>query len=130
VGFCLGGRLGLYLAGTRPERMRATASLHGTFLVSEKAESPHLLADRFRGAIYCAFAEHDEWVGPEVIPTLDRVIGANPNVAYQKVVHPDTTHGYSIPDRNVYDQAAAERDWAAIFEMFAKQLKEKSNASS
>jgi hypothetical protein len=31
-------------------------------------------------------------------------------------------HGYSLPDRDVFDKAAADRDWANILPIFARQL--------
>jgi len=123
VGFCMGGRHAMYIAGTRPERMRATASLHGTQLVSDKPDSPHRLADRFRGEIYCGFAEHDPYVPPSIATTLEELLGNRANVKYRSVTHPGAAHGYAIPDRDVYDHAAAEKDWAEIFAMFARVLR-------
>jgi carboxymethylenebutenolidase len=123
VGFCMGGRHALFVAGTRPERMVATASLHGTRLVSDSPDSPHWMAERFRGEIYCAFAEHDPYVSPDVVTTLDRLLGHSENVKYRSTVHPGTRHGYSIPDRDIYDHQAAEQDWAEIFAMYARTLR-------
>ncbi len=123
VGFCMGGRHAMFIAGTRPERMTATASLHGTQLVSDKPGSPHRFADRFRGEIYCGFAEHDPYVPPRVAATLDDLLGSRPNLRYRSVMHAGAHHGYSIPDRDVYDHAAAEKDWTEIFAMFSRALR-------
>ncbi len=123
VGFCMGGRHAMYIAGTRPERMRATASLHGTQLVSDKPDSPHRFVDRFRGEIYCGFAEHDPYVPPSVAMTLDGLFQNRPDFKYRSVTHAGARHGYAIPDRDVYDQAAAEKDWAEIFAMFSRALR-------
>ena len=59
IGYCMGGRHVMCVAGAYPERFVAGASLHGTQLVSDRYDSPHLLADRFRGQLYCGFAEKD-----------------------------------------------------------------------
>ena len=32
-------------------------------------------------------------------------------------------HGYAIPDRDVFDKQAAERDWELIFAMYHRQLR-------
>ena len=31
-------------------------------------------------------------------------------------------HGYALPDRDIHDKRAANRDWELIFEMFRRQL--------
>jgi carboxymethylenebutenolidase len=37
-------------------------------------------------------------------------------------VHPGARHGYALPDRDIHDHQAAERDWTEIFAMFRRQL--------
>src|SRR5438046_4047036 len=49
IGYCMGGRHVLCVAGHYPESVIASASLHGTSLVSDAADSPHRLATPFRG---------------------------------------------------------------------------------
>ena len=31
-------------------------------------------------------------------------------------------HGYALPDRDIFDKKAAERDWELIFAMFHRQI--------
>jgi carboxymethylenebutenolidase len=119
----MGGRHAMFIAGTRPERMAATASLHGTQLVSDKPDSPHRFADCFRGEMYCGFAEHDPYVPPGIAVTLDSLLGNRPNLKCRSVTHAGARHGYAIPDRDVYDREAAEKDWTEIFAMFARTLR-------
>jgi carboxymethylenebutenolidase len=121
VGFCMGGRHAMCAAAHYPQ-MQATASLHGTSLVQDAPLSPHKLADKFQGEIYAGFAEHDDFAPPATINTLAEMLSGRPNVAYSFAVHPGTVHGYSLPDRDVYDHAAAERDWRSIFAMLARRL--------
>ncbi len=59
IGYCMGGRHVMCVAGAFPERFVAGASLHGTQLVSDRDDSPPRLADRLRGELYCGFAEKD-----------------------------------------------------------------------
>jgi carboxymethylenebutenolidase len=118
VGFCIGGRHAMFVAGMRPERMMATASLHGTQLVSDKPDSPYRFADRFRGEIYCAFAEHAPYVPPSVAATRDGLLGSRKNLKYRSVVHAGAHHAYPIFDRDIYDRAAAEQNWAEILRCF------------
>jgi carboxymethylenebutenolidase len=121
VGFCMGGRHAMCAAAHYP-LMQATASLHGTSLVQDTPLSPHKFADKFQGEIYGGFAEHDDLAPPATINTLAEQLGSRPNVTYSFAVHPGTMHGYSLPDRDVYDHAATERDWSSIFVMFARRL--------
>ena len=37
-------------------------------------------------------------------------------------VHPGAEHGYALPDRDIHDRRAAERDWELIFAMFRRRL--------
>ena len=122
IGYCLGGRLAMCAAGVFPDEFRATASMHGTHLVNDKPESPHRFVDKFKGEIYCGFAERDHLAPPETIETLGKLMKARDNVSYRAIVHPGTVHGYSLPDRDIYHKASANRDWEHIFPMFARAL--------
>ena len=50
IGYCMGGRYVMCVAGTYPEHFVASASLHGTTLISDRDDSPHLLAAKLRPA--------------------------------------------------------------------------------
>ena len=122
VGFCLGGRLAFHAAQEFPDRFQANACLHGTRLVSDAADSPHRLAHVMRGEMYCGFGERDSLTPPETRAALDQAFAGRDNVAYRSSVHAGANHGYALPDRDVYDHAAAETDWREIFAMFRRQL--------
>ena len=46
----------------------------------------------------------------------------NAKVRYRGRVHPAAHHGYALPDRDVFDKTAANRDWEHIFAMYRRQL--------
>lgn len=121
VGFCMGGRYVMCAAGTYPERFIASASLHGTTLISDRDDSPHRLATKLRGEFYCGFAEHDSHAPLPMVRELAELLNTCP-VDYRFTVHPGAEHGYALPDRDVYDQRAAARDWEQIFAMFRRQI--------
>lgn len=123
IGYCMGGRHGLCVAAAYPNDFRATASLHGTSLVSDATLSPHRLADAYRGEIYCGFAEHDEHASPAMIAALSAALEGRSTVRYRYRVHPGAEHGYALPDRDVHDKQATNRDWEAIFGMYGRVLK-------
>ncbi len=122
VGFCMGGREAFFAAQEFPECFRATASLHGSRLAIETADSPHRLTDRMRGEVYCGFAEVDRGAPPEVIRAVEQALASVAGLKFKSVVHAGVHHGYALPDRDIHDHQAAEQDWAEIFAMFRRQL--------
>ena len=122
IGYCLGGRLALAAAAEFPDQFRASASMHGTRMVSDKPDSPHRFVGNMRGEIYCGFAEKDDLAPPATIETLEKLFAGCNQVKYRAVVHPGTVHGYALPDRDIFDKPAANRDWENIFAMFKRQL--------
>jgi carboxymethylenebutenolidase len=122
IGYCLGGRLSLAAAAEFPDEFRASASMHGTSMVSDAPDSPHQSIGKMRGEIYCGFGERDRFTPPPVIETLGRLMQGNANVRYRGNVHAGADHGYALPDRDVFDKPAANRDWEHIFAMFGRQL--------
>jgi carboxymethylenebutenolidase len=121
LGYCMGGRHVLCAAGAYPERFIAGASLHGTLLVSDREDSPHRHAGQFRGELYCGFAEHDPHAAPALIAELGEILARSP-VAYRHEFHDGAEHGYALPDRDIYNKRAANRDWELIFAMFRRQI--------
>jgi carboxymethylenebutenolidase len=120
-GYCLGGQLVLRIAGTFPDRFKATASLHGSNVVTDKPDSPHVVAAKAQGEIYSGFAAHDRFSPPHVIATMVETL-SKPGLAYSHNVHKAAHHGYALPDRDVYDKQATLIDWEHIFAMFRRQL--------
>ena len=47
---------------------------------------------------------------------------ANCPVRYRHEIHPGAEHGYALPNRDIYDKRAANRDWELIFAMFRRQI--------
>lgn len=121
VGFCMGGRHALVMAGNYPERFRACASLHGALLVTDGPDSAHLVAAQAQGELYCGFAEKDSFATPEIIAKLEKSLGSS-QATYHREIHKGIDHGYALPERDVYNRQAAARDWEIIFAMFRRQL--------
>ena len=121
IGYCLGGRHVLCAAGAFPGRMRAGASLHGVELVTDAADSPHRLAQKGEGELYCGHAEKDRFSSPEVILGLEQALKGT-NLKYFHEIHKGADHGYALPDRDVYDKHAANRDMELIFAMWRRQV--------
>jgi carboxymethylenebutenolidase len=89
--------------------------------MSEAPDSPHRLADRFRGEMYCGFAETDPYAPLSMVKELEALLRPLP-VDYRHAVHPGAQHGYALPNRDIFDAPAAARDWELIFAMFHRQI--------
>jgi len=124
VGFCLGGRMAFFAAQSFPGRVQAVSSLHGTLLVTDAADSPHRLAGRMRGEVYCGHGEKDPASAPQVMATLEAAFKDCGEVTYRSTLHRGAHHGYSMPDRDVHDAAATAADWTETFALFARWLKQ------
>lgn len=122
VGYCMSGRFVMTVAGRYPQRMAAAASLYGIGLVTDKPDSPHLLADRIRGELYFGFAEVDPDVPAPVIPALKEALDKT-KVRYACEILAGTTHGYCFPQRKDYNAVAAEDTWAKLFALWDRNLK-------
>jgi carboxymethylenebutenolidase len=121
VGYCMGGRHALCVAGALPQQVRAAACLHGTGLVQGGERSPHRRALQARGEIYCGHAALDEYAPPEVPQQLAEALPLG-DAAFSWQVHEGAHHGYALKDRGIYDAQATAHDWARIEAMFRRQL--------
>ena len=39
-----------------------------------------------------------------------------------KIANASAEHGYALPERDIHDKMAANRDWELIFAMFRRQI--------
>src|SRR5207302_8823201 len=121
IGYCMGGRHLLCVAGNFPEQITASASLHGTSLISDAPDSPHHLAKHFRGELYCGFAEMDPYAPLSMVKELEALLRPC-LVDYRYAIHEGAQHGYALPNRDIFDPHGAARDWEQIFAMFHRQI--------
>jgi carboxymethylenebutenolidase len=122
VGYCMSGRYVTTAAARFSNRFAASASLYGVGIVTDAADSPHLLVDRIKGEMYFGFAEIDEHVPEKVIPTLRAGLD-KAGVRYGLDIFPGAHHGFQFPERDIYDTHAAEASWAKIIAMWDRNLK-------
>ncbi|OBI94663.1 dienelactone hydrolase [Mycobacterium alsense] len=119
-GYCMGGRTSLVVTGRLPERVAAAASFHGGGLVTDGADSPHLLADRMTATVYVGGAENDASFTSDHAEQLDKALtaaGVDHTIEWYSA-----GHGFAVPDNPPYDVAADERHWAAMTETFGSAL--------
>jgi carboxymethylenebutenolidase len=85
-----------------PERVGAGASFHGGYMVTDKPNSPHLLALKIRARLYVAIAADDHQREPHVKEQLIAAFAAA-HVRAEVEVYPNALHGWCVPD----DKAAS-----------------------
>lgn len=122
IGYCMGGRLVIRVAGALAARFRACACLHGSNLVTDRSDSPHLALANAEGELYCGFAKLDPFASEETIRTIGETM-RRAKAKYRFEIHAGADHGYALPERDIYDKPAANRDSEIIFSMFDRQLR-------
>ncbi|MEO8312522.1 MAG: dienelactone hydrolase family protein, partial [Caldimonas sp.] len=125
-GYCMGGALAMRTAAAVPERIGAGASFHGGGLVTDKADSPHLLAPRIRARMYIGVAANDDQRQPEAKDKL-RAAFVAARVPVEIEVYP-ARHGWCIADMPtesgapIYSPPDAERAWSKLLALYRSAL--------
>lgn len=121
VGYCMGGRQALRMAGELAEDVGAAASFHGGGLATDAPDSPHLSAVRATGELYLGHADHDGSMEPEQMARLTRAL-AEAHVRHTAELYVGAAHGWTQADTPAYDAAAAEHHWLRLTELFGRVL--------
>src|SRR4030088_1422278 len=94
-GYCMGGPLVVRTAAALPDRIGAGASFHGGGLVTDKPESPHLLAPKIKARMYFGVASNDDARQPDAKDKLKEAFAAA-KVPAEIEVYPGTVHGLCV----------------------------------
>ncbi len=121
VGYCMSGQYVFSMAGAYPEEFAAAASIYGVGLITDRPDSPHLIAENVKAELYLAFAEVDQYVPESVIAELPAVLDEH-SIDYRIEVYAGTEHGFAFPNRHCYDKQSAERHWERLFALFRRRL--------
>jgi len=126
-GYCMGGALTVRSAAAVADQVGAGASFHGGGLVSDKPESPHLLAPKIHARMYFAIAANDDERQPDAKDKLREAFAAA-KVPAEIEVYAGTLHGWCVPDMPmrkgvpVYNKADAERAWSKLLTLYREAL--------
>ena len=121
MGYCMGGPFTMRTAAAVPDRIGAAASFHGGGLVTDQANSPHLLVPEMKAHYLFAIAENDDNNQPEAKDVL-RDAFALAGLPAEIEVYAGAMHGWCPPDSNVYHEAQAERAWSRLLALFESAL--------
>ncbi|WP_404714099.1 dienelactone hydrolase family protein [Sphingomonas sp. MMS24-J13] len=119
-GYCMGGPLSFHTGAAVPNRIGAIATFHGGGLVTDTPASPHLLIPKTKAAYLICVAKNDDAREPKSKDVLKDALKAAGRPGTVEVYPGD--HGWTVPGSQVYDQAAAERAWAALAAFYKANL--------
>lgn len=121
VGYCMGGRMAIAAAGTFPDRIAAAAAYHPGGMVTDAADSAHVLASAIKAQVYIGGASDDASFPPEHQQRLTATLDAA-HVRYELEIYP-AKHGWVPSDTPVHDPVQAERARQTMEALFARTLK-------
>jgi len=122
-GYCMGGPLVVKTAAALPDRIGAGGSFHGGGLVTDKPDSPHLLAPKIKARMYFGIASNDDMRQPDAKDKLKEAFTAA-KVPVEIEVYSGSLHGWCVPDmpqqngKPIYNKADAERAWGKLLALY------------
>jgi carboxymethylenebutenolidase len=126
-GYCMGGPLVVRTCAAVPNRVGAGASFHGGGLVTDKPDSPHLLASKIKAHMYFGIASNDDMRQPDAKDKLKEAFAAA-HVPAEIEVYSESLHGWCVPDmpagagKPIYNKPDAERAWGKLETLYKTSL--------
>jgi carboxymethylenebutenolidase len=125
-GYCMGGPLVVRTAAAVPNRVGAGASFHGGGLVTDKPDSPHLLAASIKAHMYFGIASNDDKAQPDAKDKLKASFAAA-KVPTEVDLYA-SLHGWCVPDmpaekdHPIYNKPEAEAAWSKLVALYKTSL--------
>lgn len=121
TGYCMGGRLALLAAATRPDVVGAVGIFHAGGLVTDDSASPHLRVGDIRGDLLAIHADKDRSMQPDAIAAFETAL-TTAGVVHWTSVYPGAAHGYTMADTSSYHHEAALHHYAELQKVFDRSL--------
>ena len=125
-GYCMGGPLVVKTCAAVPDRVGAGGSFHGGGLVTDKPDSPHLLASKIKGRMYFGIASNDDMRQPDAKDKLKESFAAAHVPAEIEVY--SSKHGWCVADMPhdaqgpIYNMTDAEKAWGKLVALYKTAL--------
>jgi carboxymethylenebutenolidase len=122
VGYCFSGKMALYTALSRPDKIAAAAAFHAGGLATDAPNSPHLaVGPSLTARLYFGHATNDKSMPAEAIEKLNEALEAWGG-KYESEVYEGALHSWTVPDSPVYNHPQAERAFEKLTQLFAETL--------
>jgi carboxymethylenebutenolidase len=122
AGYCFSGKMAMFAAAARPDKVAAVASFHGGGLCTEAPTSPHLALPRIQAQLYFGHADKDHSMSEEAIAKFEQAL-AIWGGKYKSETYRGAFHSWTSSDSPVYNAAAAERAFDKLVELFQETLR-------
>jgi len=125
-GYCMGGPLVVKTCAAVPNRVGAGGSFHGGGLVTDKPDSPHLLASKIKARMYFGIASNDDMRQPDAKDKLKESFAAAKVPAEIEVY--SSKHGWCVSDMPsdaqgpIYNMTDAEKAWGKLVALYKAAL--------
>jgi carboxymethylenebutenolidase len=121
TGYCFGGAMSIRAAARYPDKINAVGSFHAGRLVTDDANSPHLLLDKIKAELYIAHADNDQSMTPEQIACFKTALDQS-GIKYEVELYKGAAHSFTMADLPAYNEAAFNRHWKNLFGLLERSL--------
>jgi carboxymethylenebutenolidase len=121
AGYCFTGTMAIRTAAAARDKVAAAASFHGGGLYTDQPDSPHLLLPKIKARLYFGHAIEDRGMPPEAIEKLEALLKSWPGKS-ESETYAGARHGWTVPGRDIYNEAQAERHYVKLFELLDAAL--------
>jgi carboxymethylenebutenolidase len=122
VGYCFTGAIAMRIAAAMPGKIAALASFHGGSLFTDAPTSPHLTLPQIKARLYFGYASNDASMPEQAIVKFEQALKTWGG-KYESEIYEGSAHGWTMPDRPVYNKPQAERAFKKMTELFQSTLK-------
>jgi carboxymethylenebutenolidase len=122
TGYCMGARLAVRMASAHPESIAACGGFHGGGLATDDPDSPHLGLAHAKARFVFGHADHDRSMDREAVARLGEALAAA-GLPASNEIYLGAAHGYTMADSAAYNEAATERHFSELREVFDATLK-------
>jgi carboxymethylenebutenolidase len=113
TGYCMGARVGWWIAAAHPDRVAALAGFHAGGMATDGPDSPHLASSRVKAEMYFGFADEDPSMSGEQIANFERALD-EAGARYRAEVYDGARHGYTMADGPAFDSSARDRHFREL----------------